>query len=175
MGPRQYSKCGELCCFSSLHRRLPAPSLQPLSVSGKASLVSRILLAYPIVLCPPALLHLIIGPSEGFCFVLSLIWLWSPHPTKTTGSTLSISLWPWPNLGSLEIVLNPVFSFHIILSFSPEFISMLPGSTASVSTSGPHHLTQWEPWGNKQCEARSQQHGCTLLQGRARLILLSYL
>lgn len=43
-----------------------------------------------------------------------------------------------PNLGSLESVLNPVFSFHVILSFSLEFISMLPGSTVSVPTSGPH-------------------------------------
>lgn len=34
--------------------------------------------------------------------------------------------------------LNPVFSFHVILSFSLEFISMLPGSTVSVPTSGPH-------------------------------------
>lgn len=101
-------------------------------------LFGSLLWAHSIVLCPPSLLYLIIWPSEEFCFVMSFTCSRSPYPAKTAGSTLSISLWLLSHLGSLEIVLGRFFSFYIIWSYFSEFMSTLPGSTASALTGDPH-------------------------------------
>lgn len=100
-------------------------------------LFGSLLWAHSIVLCPPSLLYLIIWPSEEFCFVMSFTCSVSPHSAKTAGSTVSISLWLLSHLGSLDIVLGRFFSFYIIWSYFPEFMSTLPGSTASALTGGP--------------------------------------
>lgn len=129
--------------FPDMHRCLPAPkSTATFSPWQRPPWLSKILFgsllrAHSIFLCPPSLLYLIIWPSEEFCFVMSFTCSVSPHPAKTAGSTLSISLWLLSHLGSLEIVLGRFFSFYIIWSYFPEFMSTLPGSTASVLTGSP--------------------------------------
>lgn len=63
---------------------------------------------------PSVLNYLALG---RFCFVMAFTCSHSPHPARTVGSTLSISLWPWPHSDSLEIVLSQFYIFYVILGF----------------------------------------------------------
>lgn len=104
----------------------------------------------------------------------------SPHPARTVGSTLSISLWPWPHPDSLEIVLSQFYIFYIILGFPWSSLAHFLDQQPQPPTPPPRccpHLSPPSPvkapgkTSSRKQEARSKDTH----QGCERLILLSHL
>ena len=153
---------------SAVFLSCPGAPLPPdCSLPGKASLISKILLGSLFwltqLLCaslPSVLNYLALW---RFCFVMAFTCSHSPHPARTVGSTLSISLWPWPHPDSLEIVLSQFYIFYIILGFPRSSLAhfldqepqppLLSTPVSAQSSKGPG--------GNKQQEAGSQKQGYT--------------